>query len=650
MRQMLKKLISAESIKIITFLGCAIFTICFTQIDTNHTAFAQNQNQTQTQDASNQTPTGASVDTATAIQNQNSILATYDETLQSVSSLLTFVVRAFNYLLWPILFLIGGLMDNSLIFGPGVEDRLYLIWSQIRNLINLLFAVVLIGVAIYNVLGLSKDGNYSLKTFLPSMVVTLVLVNFSFFGVRLALDAANVATTAVFALPNAVEQQFSPERRQTIEEGLCNNEAIKDIQDATNSTNAANLTEATTRICNGTIFSENGLAQFQSLDKNNMALVMAISFNRVADILEPSQLTISNPSLINLAINLLIVILLQIAYISGFFALFAVLVARVIAMWIVTIASPLLVLKIGMSKANIPGMSFLDSIDLEKMFVKHATAPIKIGLAMSVGYMMLDVFQSVGSPSLYFPLGDDFSNVFSGVSSINELFVAAVAIAIVWKVSFDAADDTFASSITNKYRSWAQGLGLQVRDLLIQRTPIIPQASSKEGGGKALSLGQIGKAPSKLISDAGEKFDKVTGNSKANSITARNLQSQPGRVLTDADSSKITNLSKKETRILANGIMASDDPAYKNAFDSANKAQITRGLEQIRRREVLQKNDYNGLDALIKEIKESKEEDMSNSQALERAREFLRKDSEKPVYRKADYDKDYKRINSDDNE
>lgn len=579
----LMKFIQNKFSKIMVVSAIAFFSAI---VPLSSTAFAQA--------GANQAPTNVSASAAQAIQAQNTITADVDVVVQNLASLLATFVRLLNYLLWPILFMIGGLMDNSLIFGPGVEDRLFLIWSQIRNLINLLFAVALIGVAIYNVLGLSRDGNYALKTFLPSMVVTLVLVNFSFFGVRLALDVANVATTAVFALPNAVEQSFSEDRVLKIESAICNNSSLQGVTTSTDPrvTDIQNATQAvsqvTSQLCNGGILSENGRAQFTSLDKNNVGLVMAISFNRIADILDPSELTTSNPSFINLAVNLGIVLVLQIVYLSAFFALFAVLVARIIAMWIVTIASPLLVLKLGMSKAKLPGMGFLDSFDFENMFIKHATAPIKIGLAMSIGYMMLDVFQTVGSPSVYFPLGDDFTNVFSGVGTINELFISIAAIAIVWKVSFEAADGTFAESITNKYKNWAEGIGRSVRGLVIQKTPILPLANGDGEKPKALSLGQIINAPNKMIDKAMSSNSSSGSSNTKNDIFTR--ESSPGVILKTGD---ISSMNKKQTELLAKGIAASDHAAFADKFRNVNKDRVVRTLNKIKSEGVLVNNASN---------------------------------------------------------
>ncbi|MEK7145962.1 MAG: hypothetical protein AAB802_02140, partial [Patescibacteria group bacterium] len=126
-------------------------------------------------------------------------------TEQSLATMVTTFIMFLNSLLWPVLLLIGDLMDTDLILGPGMEEKLLGIWVEIRNLVNIGFVLVLLAIAFYNVLGLGSEGNLALKTALPRLVIGLVLVNFTFLGGRLVVDAANLATTAVFALPASLE-------------------------------------------------------------------------------------------------------------------------------------------------------------------------------------------------------------------------------------------------------------------------------------------------------------------------------------------------------------------------------------------------------------------------------------------------------------
>jgi len=116
-------------------------------------------------------------------------------------------LQIIQQLLWPILLLIGPLLDNNLIFGPGVEDRLFEIWSQMRNITSLILAIMLVAVALINIFGASEGSTYELKSFLKKMVITLVAINFTFFGARVILDASNVLTNFAFGLPNSIQIQ-----------------------------------------------------------------------------------------------------------------------------------------------------------------------------------------------------------------------------------------------------------------------------------------------------------------------------------------------------------------------------------------------------------------------------------------------------------
>lgn len=527
----------------------------------NAQANTQSGNQASTQ--TNQSGNTTTATTQTEPRITQDITDTYETIIKNVSSVLSLIIKTLNYMVWPVLVMIGGLMDTSLIYGPGIEDRLLLIWSQVRNLINLLFAIFLIGVAIYNVFGLSKDGNYAIKKVLPSLIITLVLVNFSFFGVKFLIDMSNVATTAMFALPNSVEQGFSEDRIQTLESALCNNKSLEELIKSLDPSTQALVNNSTPQTSNqfqmctaDDKFTETAKAQFRSLDKNNAALVLAISFGRIHEILDPSPLTVQNPSAINLGVNLLIVLLMELVYLSAFFTLFAVLVARIIAMWLILIASPLLVMKYTMSGVNIPGLSMIDSFKLDERFITHATAPIKIGFGMSVGYIMLDAFQSVGTPTLWYPIGDNFANAFSGVNSMQELFMGIAAIGIVWKVSIDAANGTFAQGIVEKWGGFVTGIGQKLRDLAINKIPVIPGPA-----GAKLSFGDMASNSRNIIDASGKKLDEVRGKKPESDKPIVNITRKESiqDIFARPDKeTQINKLSTKEMELLLKGIASND--------------------------------------------------------------------------------------------
>jgi len=282
-----------------------------------------------------------------------------------ISDLFSVFLLALNYLLWPILIMIGALMDNSIIFGGGMEDRLLTIWSQIRNIVNLGFVVVLIGMALYNVLGIGEEGNYTIKKILPKFVIALILVNFSFLAGKVILDAANVMTTAVFALPNAVEEELNLTDIDQLEQAVCNQ--LDDIGGI--EARAIDIpTGGQNQMCaDRNNFTSNARQFFQTLSANNIALVMAVNMGQIHEGLEVSQLVRTDPSLTNLTINIIFSIIMYVVYASAYIALFFVLLVRVVVLWLVLALSPLVALSVVL-----PEGGGLGNFDIKDMFVQHA--------------------------------------------------------------------------------------------------------------------------------------------------------------------------------------------------------------------------------------------------------------------------------------
>ncbi|MFH1533667.1 MAG: hypothetical protein ABID64_01940 [Nitrospirota bacterium] len=154
-------------------------------------------------------PTGGyAVDTADkTLCKKATTAAKTDEGILNIMKFLIKIQDILNRALWPVLVMIGGLMDNSLLFGNGMEERLREIWIPIRNIVNILFVIALVAIALYNVLGIGdENSNYSIKAILPKIIIGIIVVNFSFLGIKVFLDGINVLTSAIFALPNQVGQ------------------------------------------------------------------------------------------------------------------------------------------------------------------------------------------------------------------------------------------------------------------------------------------------------------------------------------------------------------------------------------------------------------------------------------------------------------
>jgi len=409
--------------------------------------------------------------------------------LLQISGVLSIFLTAMNYLLWPLLMMIGALMDNSLILGGGMEDRLLLIWSQIRNIVNLGFVLVLVGIAIYNVLGIGEEGNYTIKKILPKIIIALIVVNFTFIGSKLALDAANVVTTAMFALPNSVEDSFNLTRVNEMERAICGQ--LDDL----GATSGVSLGNTQSTMCaDESTFTANARQFFQSLSSSNIAMVMAVNMGQIHKGVDVSNLVKMDPTVSNLGINMIISILMYVLYASAFAVLFLVLLARLVTLWLVIALSPLLAVKIA-----VPSLE--ETNQLQEDFITHLLAPIKIGFGMSVGYIMLDAYQATGGNSLGISLGQELSAPFSGIGSLQQLLIAAGALAVVWKVTFDAANKTHAKRFTNMIQDQLRKTGTSLAQIPLN-LPILPFSEGEGGDGKS-SLRQVMKRMNNSVTALG---------------------------------------------------------------------------------------------------------------------------------------------------
>ena len=85
-----------------------------------------------------------------------------------------------------------------------MEELLHGIWVLSRNIVNAIFAFILLAGGIMLVIGAGGEGMSKIKQAAPKFVMAVILVNFSWFFPRVILDTANVLTSVVYQIPSLV--------------------------------------------------------------------------------------------------------------------------------------------------------------------------------------------------------------------------------------------------------------------------------------------------------------------------------------------------------------------------------------------------------------------------------------------------------------
>ncbi|KKR09086.1 MAG: hypothetical protein UT55_C0002G0006 [Candidatus Peregrinibacteria bacterium GW2011_GWE2_39_6] len=438
------------------------------------------------------------------------------------SKLSAFMIIAFqmlNIVLYPLLIVISSLMDNEILIGPAMESKLLMVWVEIRNWVNIAFVLILVVIALYNVVGIADEGsNYALKSILPKIVIGLVAVNFSFLAVKILIDATNVVTIAVYALPtDLIKWQ---DERIEIEKRLCTvitQDASTSYEEVVTPRPTDNASILSSMFCSPKegvnddgveVFSGNfngfGSTFFDSFGGHNVAFAMMVNMGLVTDV-ELMTTSGTLDTLSSITFHTLFGVLMFLLFGFAYAALGLVLLARLVILWICLALSPLIVLLFVFPDLASAGGG---QLDLKDKFFKHLLAPLMIGVVFSIGFAMLKVLKTSTSGSWmgaisnmdFESLGDtnNIANMVSAygkdITNFQDLLIAVSAVAIIWVGVFAAAEGTIASTITGQIKAAGETTGKFLAKLPTYAT-VIPIPGAHAGGEKTSLGAMLGMLP-----------------------------------------------------------------------------------------------------------------------------------------------------------
>ena len=480
--------------------------------------------------------------------------------INSVAGFLTLVLVTFQKIIWPVLVMIGGLLNGDLIFNSPMENMMLMIWTQMRNFVNIMLVLVLVGVALYNVVA-GEQQDYHLKAFLPKFVIALIAINFSFVGIKIVLDISNVLSQAIFSLPDTISaasgQSFLSDGAKSLgskPSDICPamygntndtdyNNAVaqagssarcKPIPNPQTSTSSAKTPATSTTSASGVPdcskpaaaqattpdpkyqFNDLGSSEFTKFNANNAAMVMAVNFMQVTKQAYVNPCTVEN-DLKNLAINAIFSVILTIVYATVFVVLLVVLLTRMAVVWVVACLSPL---QFFFKFLPEPIKKMVSVGNIEEEFIAYAFMPIPIGIYMTIGYMMISVFQQISGtdPSFMGSISAMGLNI-SGIGTVQQLMGAIISVVVVWKGVFAAASaGEFSKTFVEGIKSTVEGAGKFATESL-KYAPILPVTKGQGSAGSGrLSLAALGGLGGEL-----EKKLKLVNNFEGQNETLREL-------------------------------------------------------------------------------------------------------------------------------
>lgn len=496
---------------------------------------------------------------------------------QEVVNLLVMASEFIQRLIWPVLLLIGSLMKNDILFGGGMEDRILAVWYVIRNFVNILMVLVLLGIALYNVAG-GKAQDYHLKAILPKFVIALIAVNFSYALVKIAVDSVNVLSTAIFAMPASVEAGFGEKienifaGKPTYESAICQGlygqgtDAYHASLEKAKGSGGFAFCEDTTP---PTLTKEAKLF-FNRFDGYNAGIILAVNMMQVDNL---NKVTVNQASLKDLSVNIIFSTFLYIIYGAAFIALFCILLVRLVVIWLGLVLSPLMVLPMVLPEQI---KSSLGGGDTSKKVIQNIIAPIPISVVMTLSFILLTGLQKSSFPAAG-GIGTNASSVglmLSGYSTLQQLIVAVGTVAFLWIGIFKAAEGTAAEKLVGGIKGAVEGVGKFALSS-VKYAPIFPvQVGQPGAGGKTVPMSLAGaeaairkfKQGRELGSE--KEVEAITSEKQRQTLfAAENLarSGKPKQALDAGGSSMIGQ--KNNSALMAIGEAMKKDPNMRTNYD-----------------------------------------------------------------------------------
>lgn len=112
------------------------------------------------------------------------------------------VIELVNLVFLPATILAGWLLSPDWTFGEifGLRPIIHQLWVLVSNVVYVIFAFLLIGMAFMNIFGQGGD-HYSMKKALPRFVTGILIVPFTWFIMSGVLSITNLLTASVLRLP-----------------------------------------------------------------------------------------------------------------------------------------------------------------------------------------------------------------------------------------------------------------------------------------------------------------------------------------------------------------------------------------------------------------------------------------------------------------
>lgn len=391
--------------------------------------------------------------------------------IMPVVGLFAFITESVLYpMLVIVLWMLQYLLTPQFFMQDTMNTFLNDIWILSRDITNIAFAAMFVGVAVYTIVTANKE---FVTGKIKHFVLAVILVNFSWFFPRVIIDVSNILTATVYSIPTMLPE-FKCEAREAGGKVPCKVMADPELFPSEQQKiqyklecEKQNINDSDCR-CYDNIMCYKKITYTQAVQEN-MPIAhatingLAVSFLKIASLPEIPKgivgqgINANGPSIAkHVAMSALISFLFTLFILLPLVALGGAMVIRILVLWVTMAFMPFAFL--GFATSGKLGTNLFGMDDyIWKHFIQAVFLPVMVAVPMTVGIIMLSAAASITPPELNMtwriPL-------VQGVEDWWTLLWMCAALMIIWTGTFAALSKSeYSKGFTDKVKGFGSEIG-----------------------------------------------------------------------------------------------------------------------------------------------------------------------------------------------
>lgn len=394
----------------------------------------------------------------------------------TIATMVSQLIGFINILIWVLFIFLNFVLDPQFIFDLDNGEFMGIlntIWQLSRDLMNVGFALMLVGTAIYTIVTANKE---FVTAHAKKFILAVVLVNFSWFFPRVILDVANVATSTIYGIPSLLFEGSganSCKYQTTKNESAACTPSASSIPGATiydcpcrvvtnmdmfmSKDERAAHTDADGWQCQADVICIQTRPWAPNLVSGHSAILNGLIMNHAHLQTLATVPSVKNSDSISEMTQFLliqgIIVVIHIALFFPLLAMFVVFLIRIPILWLTIAFMPFIFLNFVISGNELTGMTK----KIWEEFIKAAFLPAMVAVPLAVGFILVNAGAQLAPSSI----AGIKIRLIDGISNYWQLLWLLMTLGVFWVGTFAALERAggFYAKVAQSIKGYGEAWG-----------------------------------------------------------------------------------------------------------------------------------------------------------------------------------------------